>query len=387
MYRITIDNLRPKMMSTRPIYDTAGRKIIPAGLKLEEAELRRLRSMGIGSLYVWSPFLAQETEKGLISETTRLQAARTVWLTYLSVSLDKAGEGFGLEEVAKEIVREVKESGNLLIQSCDVRAYGDYLYYHVVNVAALAAKIGISMGYNEGQLLELVQGALLHDVGEMMLSQELMEKTGKLTAEEHLEIRKHPERGFAYLRKAMPQLTAPTAFAVLQHHERIDGRGYPWQLKETEIVEYARILAVADIFDALTADRPFRAHVPFHEACRLLRALRGKLFDGDLVDLLLPVIAPYPLGTLVRIANGKVGVVTQLREGENERPRVRLFMNRQGGLLAKEQEIILGEEPELEMYRVLPENAAIPIANLYTKKRHSASVLAKKTVALERVEE
>ncbi len=192
-----------------------------------------------------------------------------------------------LEEELRKLVNELKtafeETVNTLSSVIEIRDL--YTSGHQKKVAELSSKIGEKMGLS-GNSVELLRIAgLLHDIGKISIPGDILNKPGKLTPLEFEIVKNHPSLGYTILKNIsyFPEL----AKIVLQHHERIDGSGYPQGLKGGEILLEARILAVADVVEAMTSHRPYRAAHPLEEALEEIRKNRGKLYDPDVVDICL----------------------------------------------------------------------------------------------------
>ena len=183
--------------------------------------------------------------------------------------------------------------------------------------------LAVKLGYNERELLEIGIGALLHDVGKMAVPLEILNKPGKLTKEEFEVIKTHPKVGYDML-KDLPNISLLTAHCALQHHERINGSGYPYGLKGDEIHEYAQIIGIADVFDAVTSHRSYRKPMLPHEALELLYSGVGTLYDIRYIQEFNQTIAVYPIGLTVVLSDGRVGIVVKQNKGLSTRPVVRI---------------------------------------------------------------
>ena len=158
-----------------------------------------------------------------------------------------------------------------------------YTFTHVCNVSLYCVLLAHRLGRCQGpSLAELATGALLHDIGKRHVPAEVLNKTGKLTEEEWDLVREHPTTGFMDL-VSRPDMTWSQLMVVYQHHERLDGTGYPAAIEGDEIHPWARLCAVVDVFDALTCHRPYRKAMPTSEACQYLADHAGKWFDPDAV--------------------------------------------------------------------------------------------------------
>jgi Rne/Rng family ribonuclease len=174
------------------------------------------------------------------------------------------------------------------------------------------------------RLRDLGVGALLHDVGKLMVPQEIVNKTDRLTAGELAEVRKHAMYGFEALRKN-PDVNLISAHCAFQHHERYDGSGYPRSLQNSDIHQFAQIVALADVYDALTADVSYRPAVSVYEALAIITRGAGSYFDPALVESFVANIAPYPIGSVVRLSDNRVGVVVDISQDCKTNPVVRVI--------------------------------------------------------------
>jgi len=231
-----------------------------------------------------------------------------------------------IKSLVHNIVDEVAHNRDIMVNIIDIRAYDDYTYSHSLNVAVLSVVMGTMLGLNRKQLHDLTMGALLHDTGKMFIKKEILNKPARLTPEEFEEIKTHSERGYRYL---CDQLEIPenARIVALQHHEQFSGKGYPAGLANTDIHLYGRICCVADVYDALTSDRPYRKSMLPSDAIEYIMSGYSTQFDPLVVDALAKKIAPYPVGTYVRLSTGQTAIVVQNYLETGLRPRVKLIVN------------------------------------------------------------
>lgn len=166
-----------------------------------------------------------------------------------------------------------------------------YTYVHSVHVAILALMMAEHMGYKRKDLRDIVLGALLHDVGKEKIPLAILNRPGKLSASEFALVKEHPSLGEEILR--LKPLSLSTYLVICQHHERWNGQGYPDGLRETQIHPFAQIVAVADVFDALTADRPYRSGIPGKVAHDMLLAGAGTDFADEVIEAFQEIAALY----------------------------------------------------------------------------------------------
>lgn len=214
----------------------------------------------------------------------------------------------------QKLIDNLSSNEDVFVNITDMKMYDDYTYHHSLSVAIMAIAIGQEMGLDNNMLNELGAAGLLHDIGKLSIPIEIINKPGKLTPEEFEIVKKHPVYAAQHLgeRNVVSQ---NIYYAILEHHERVDGTGYPYHLSGTGIHPYARILAVADVYDALTSKRPYRVPSPPNEAIEYIMGGVGSHFDENVVKAFLRKVAPYPTGCHVILSNGeKACVLKNFRE-------------------------------------------------------------------------
>ncbi|HMF86278.1 MAG TPA: HD-GYP domain-containing protein [Nitrospiraceae bacterium] len=225
-----------------------------------------------------------------------------------------------LSTLATEIADALKGSDHLLVQAMSGPA-GPPLITNLVNVGILATKVGARLGYHGKELEGLTFAGLLHDIGLFAVPQSLITKSGRLTQDERMLIEQHPELGYQTIRKA-GQKYDWLAQVVRQAHERWNGQGYPNKLKGLQICEFAQIIGVVDVFDALVSPRGYRRRFTPYEAVRELIVAERTAFPREVVKALVEQLSAYPLGTSVRLTTGEVGSVMRINTRYPLRPIV-----------------------------------------------------------------
>lgn len=211
---------------------------------------------------------------------------RALALRMVGRNWELAGEKVELTESLARL--EETYTSTLQAIAVAIDANDTYADGHSTRVAGFAVKIGKAMGLGEEELQSLEKGALFHDIGKVWVPDYILMKEGPLTAEEQAMIRKHPVMGADMLDSA--KSLRSFAPAVLHHHERFDGTGYPYGLKGLAIPLEARILAVADAFDAMTSERPYRSALLMREALEELYSNAGGQFDPRVIEAFLNVL-------------------------------------------------------------------------------------------------
>lgn len=225
-----------------------------------------------------------------------------------------------LSALATGIAEALKRSDQLLVQAMSGPA-GPPLITNLVNVGVLATKVGAGLGYHGKELERLTLAGLVHDIGLFAVPQSVITKPGRLTHDERTLIEQHPELGYEAIRKTGPKYDW-LAEVVRQAHERWNGQGYPNKLKGRQICEFAQIIGVVDVFDALVSPRGYRRRFFPHEAVRELIVAERTAFPREVVKALVEQLSAYPLGTSVRLTTGEVGSVMRVNTSYPLRPVV-----------------------------------------------------------------
>lgn len=227
---------------------------------------------------------------------------------------------------------------NYLIIKClsEIKSTDEYTYIHSVNVAMYSMLIGKWMNMASASIKELIEAALLHDIGKIKIPLEILNKNGRLTEEEYEIIKEHPQLGKKLLLKNS-KVPENVIDAVLMHHERIDGSGYPNKLTLDNINLYARIIAIADVFDAMTQNRVYKKKVSPFEAFEMFTTIGFKSFDPSILMLFLKRISVLYMGFKVLLSTGDVGEIAFVPPQDVTCPVI--YVNNQYIDIAKENHI------------------------------------------------
>lgn len=239
----------------------------------------------------------------------------------------KAGEPIDitpLAEVAEEMVDTMFTHGDAMLCLARIRAKDAYLMEHSMNVAILLANFGRYLGLERSVLKELTLGGLLHDVGKIMTPDEVLHKPGKLTDEEFAIMRQHVVHSYGIL-KNTKGITATMLEVAANHHERLDGSGYPRKLKGDQLSLHTRMSCIVDVYDAITADRVYKTGMQPTQAFRILLKGINQHFDAELVTKFIKCMGVYPVGTLVMLSNQRLAIVMQRNEQQPLKPVVKVI--------------------------------------------------------------
>lgn len=222
-----------------------------------------------------------------------------------------------LEEILPDMIR----NNDVLMRLNQLKKMDDYTFQHSLRVSILATMIGKWMGYTQLEILELGEAALLYDIGKMSIPDFVLQKKTEVNPDEYELIKKHPQFGYSILLKT-PGVTANMKYAALHHHERMDGSGYPLRLKAGQIHEFAKIIMVCDVFDAMISDRPYKKGICPLLAADYLLWSSGKLFDGEVCYIFVKKLSEYFIGKTVKLSNGREGKIVYIDENYPTRPIV-----------------------------------------------------------------
>lgn len=312
-----------------------------------------------------SPLSEMENSFGENVSTLRGADARVDWYGLARKEMVAIGEAVRANNevrfdrcsrLAEDLVKMLATSDDLLLRMMrgDVEAYQ---VANAIHVAILSVKIGQGLNYDSAALERLAVAGLLHDLGMWLVPQEIVEKSGSLSADEWSGIHAHPEQGRRVVAE-MGESFHWLATAIAQEHERWDGSGYPCRLKGGEIAEVAQIIGLADVLDAMISPRPYHARVAPHQALRSLLVQYKQAFQPRLIKTLVDQLSLYPVGTSVRLNDGHIGVVSKVNSRYPLRPVLLVHRNREGQTNGEAAAVDLCRETSMHIVEVLPETRA-----------------------------
>ena len=311
---VQIDKVEKGMMIAKSIYDFETRTLLREGKLLSEEMIDRIRERGYPGIYIEDELSKDIEIQDAITAELRNHAVETL------VELD-------LEEavnVAEKIVEQLMEAKTISLDMVDLRTFDDYTYRHSVNVAVLSTVIGMGMGYGNDELIDLCSAAIFHDLGKLSIDKAILNKSGKLTPEENELLRSHAQRSYDILREKW-NIPSRVKVAVLSHHENEDGSGYPNGLTGETIHPFAKIIHVADVYDALSNERAYKKAYSCSESLEYLMGGCGTLFDQEVVKAFMEKVPVYPKGVNVILSDGREAIVSENHLGNPLRPTVRFF--------------------------------------------------------------
>lgn len=240
------------------------------------------------------------------------------------VKLGKALEVKAIDTLADGMLDSIFRNHNALACLGCIRDKDSYLMEHSVNLSVLMSIFGKSIQLDRDIMHQTIVGALLHDIGKILVPDEILHKPGKLTDDEFAEMKKHAVHSHDILNKT--EGVGPLAVIVAaQHHEKMDGSGYPKGLKGDEISPFGRMTAIVDVYDAITADRCYHKGMPPTMAVKKLLEWSDHHLDRSLVNHFIRCIGIFPVGSLVLLESGRLGVVIEANEQDQRLPVIRVM--------------------------------------------------------------
>ncbi|MCR5666575.1 MAG: HD-GYP domain-containing protein [Eubacterium sp.] len=227
-------------------------------------------------------------------------------------------------DITKSMLVALGENKDVNISLEMLKISDEYTFKHCVDVSAMAMLVANKMNLQENSIRNIAMAGILHDIGKVKIPDEILNKPGKLTVEEFDIIKKHPVYGYDLMRN-IKGLEEEVGLGILQHHENINGSGYPYSLKAGEISYMGKILSVVDVYDALVTKRPYKDARRSNVALNMLSDMMDK-FDAYILKAFLRCITVYPIGTTVMLSNGVVARVVHNNDGYPLRPRVQDLM-------------------------------------------------------------
>ena len=332
--------------------------LLRRGVRLSRGLAARLESRGVRAVWIEDD-LGDGIEPAMPLPEDVRRATEAAVITCLSGARSSSGDLTvaalaQLENAANGLMAALEDCPEAALALDDLSSADSYTYSHSVRVATLGMVLGQRIARMDGwvdwkgarrfdrtdaRMSEMAMGLLIHDIGKISIPESVLNKPSRLTPEEWDLIKTHPSAGASLL--PADRVSALSIAIVRDHHERWDGDGYEAGRSEDEIHQFARIAAVADVYDAVTADRPYKPANPPHVGVTVIREGAGSQFDPAVVQHFLRVAMPYPVGYTLAMPDGQTGVVVVVDPEEPERPVVR-FREPTGELTQRPLPIVNG---------------------------------------------
>jgi HD-GYP domain-containing protein (c-di-GMP phosphodiesterase class II) len=349
MRLLSISHCQPGMKLGKNIFNEEGRVLLGANMELTSTLIRKLQNYGIEYIYIVDARTEDVVVPDMIHDETRIKTIATIRTTFRSMMIDsnqRRNNGRlhqDFKNVLDMIIDDLSSHKSGMIMLMNLSVTDHYLFQHSMNVCIYACMLGMNKNYSRDDLTMLGLGSLLHDVGKTQIPPAVLNKKGQLTKDEFEIIKKHAELGFQILKKEanIPLISAHCAF---QHHERLDGTGYPRGLKGSEIHEFAQWIGLVDSYDAMTTQRVYRSTLLPHEAMEIIYTGSGTLYDKEKIEIFRDKVAIYPIGISVKLHTGEAGVVVGINPSSPQRPTIRILEDPSGQAIHAPYEIDLSQQ-------------------------------------------
>lgn len=328
MKHVFIQDLKAGMILADDVMSNSGVVFLTRGMVLTDNHIQNLALHGISTVRIAMPkrrtqqLLTDQEKPNILLNQEYQRTIDKFKDLYRSVRLGKQVIIHEVQENIQPLLSEIIASNNILGSLRMIHVSDEYTYMHSINVGLMSSMIGKWLGYSENDLKNLALAGFMHDLGKSKIPLEVLNKPARLTAEEFELMKMHPLHGHQILSEA-GDAHYDSVFGVLEHHERMDGRGYPNGSSGKDIHEFAKIIAVADVFDALTSDRVYKSKIsPFRVAEMLMEESTDHL-DPYITQIFLRNIAKFYVGNIVRLNNGEVGEIILVNKFHFTRPLIK----------------------------------------------------------------
>ena len=337
MRLVATATIHPGEVLGQTIYRDNGTILLHNGIPLTERLINRLVGQGISYVYIEDEATKDIVVQPVISEKLRHDATSSMMRLFSSIRDSKLKtnsfvldeESTNLTDIINRMMDEVNGHEESITLLTDIYLTDDYIFQHSLNVAIYSLAIGSQLKLNAKELAELGTGAILHDIGKVFINPDILQKPERLTDEEFSIMKSHTTKGYDLLRNNHTY-SSVVAHCAYQHHERINGSGYPRGLKGEDIHLYAQIIGVADVFDAVTSNRVYRKALLPHEGLELLYSSAVNQFNIPIVEAFKNSVAVYPNGISVELSDKRKGVVVSQNKHTCDRPNIRILRDVNG---------------------------------------------------------
>lgn len=313
----------------KPVYDDKCQLLLAKDVSLTSNYIERLKKANIQCIYIDDVLSEGLEAANVIPDELKIKSIATVKTAFKDLS-DRKGSSYNIKSIEsiKQIVDEmmhiIYENPSTLYCMTELMGTDMYTYNHSAEVAALSMLVAKSMKMNDTFIQKIGVGAILHDVGKMGVPAEILNKVDPLDEVESKLMKEHPQMGYDLL-KDNDYISPISRQIVLLHHEKLNGSGYPFMMSGEQIPIHVRIVTLCDIFNAISSNRAYKRRMNADEALELIRAEAIYELDRDIYYHLLKVVNIYPVGTVVELSNGEVGIVIKENYEAQTRPVVQVI--------------------------------------------------------------
>ena len=366
--KISVDSLKEGLVFSEPVFIEGDNIFVPEGIPIRKKDIQKLISWGIASVETEGqiidpntvtvtpktaavPKSSQKTKPNIIS-LPEVQENKGAYRTYTDLieRLDRvfaeiadgvSVEARSIDNITSRLMQAVRDQRHSMIgYILGGEVSGHELAKSSVNTAILSALIAAELRLPNHKLLQIVTGALLHDVGMLRLPKELIEKRGGLSASEIQRMQAHSLHAYRIVTR---ELLYPedVGIVVYQHHERWDGEGYPRKIVGAVIDAGARIVSVADAFEAMVSQKPYRNSMMGYQAMKNLLSDNSRRFDPDVLKAFIQTMGIYPIGSIILLNTGAMARVVEVQGTAPLRPKIEILIDETGKELKKDEANII----------------------------------------------
>lgn len=340
---VRIRSLQDGMIIDQSIVDRAGRILIARGTSMDSFHRESLLKMGVGGVYIREgeedeeeenkngqievPVAVQkEIDKNTVGDRAKVNLSESVkarvaeGIQYLYNDTESENFTSTTKNITDDLMRAIAENNALAVDISALKVSDEYTFKHSVDVATMSMIVAKKYGLSDGDVYEIGISGLLHDVGKSKIPNEILNKAAKLTDEEFAMMKQHSLFGYSIL-KEKQDLSNQIKLGVLQHHEKMNTRGYPMGVGADKINIFARIISVADIYDALVTERPYKKPFSPRDAVEMIMSMTEEL-DINVMRSFLESVILYPVGTDVELSTGEPARVVENNPQYVLRPKV-----------------------------------------------------------------
>lgn len=340
MKRISLKNAKENMILARDVYSSNGTILLSEGQVINRFHIKKMSELGIDEILVKDEFTDDMVTQELITKSVKQECFEVINNVLSNNIINKSAITEDIINIVNKIMNNLLSNKEIILNLIEIRGIGNYTYFHSLYTMIYSILIGIKLEYNEDNLLRLGIGSLLHDIGKIKISKNIITKKGPLQDKEYEMIKLHTIMGFDILYNTYKFDQISCEIALL-HHERLDGSGYPFGKTREEIPEIVKIASIGDVFDALTNDREYRKRLKPHIAIEYLLNSSTTHFDSYLVSKFVPYISLFSIGTYVLLNSREKGIVIYNNVKFPSRPVVRIIYDSEGKKLTYRKDIDL----------------------------------------------
>ncbi len=326
MRYIPISYVKEGMILAKTLYGNNGEVLLRKEKSILQSYIQKLIYLGYCGIYINDDLSEDINVTEVISEELKMRTIKSINNLMKPNKTKKQIQSSlnDIEILMGNIIDEISGNEDIMVNMMDLKVASEYTFYHSVNVCVLSLVLGVALKLKKEDLYLLGTASLLHDVGKIYTPNEILDKPAKLTYDEFEIIKQHSQNGYRYVKENL-YINTKVYVGIQQHHEKYDGTGYPLNIKGKQISLFGRIISIADVYDALVSDRPYRKGILPSEAIEYIMGGGGTMFDQDLVKVFSDKIAPYPIGTCVKLSNNLIGLVVENYSCYCLRPSVKII--------------------------------------------------------------